>query len=300
MVGIVSKRKLQKIKGGSYIVSLPSEWVKKVGLEQGSELLMYETWDGLGIALPRERSDTLEITYEDLETTKYMISVMYMQGARRIRVKGNGQIPSEAKRELRNLQLSHIGLTVTEEDFSSITFSVRENSVISPVELFEEFVGRVLIVLRDFISVSGRGFHEMRKDIMERCNDLNKFYRLIIRYIALMSYGGALSDPSLTTKDLILYAVATRDLGRFIYHMQALASMDVDLSGRIERIYEMFVAAVEVFRSGSVNKVPLIRKLMRELEQSLGNTVDDKELLRMASYAIAIMDDGVHKSVRLC
>lgn len=297
----MSVRRLQKIKGGSYILSLPIDWVKKHNLDVKSELKVYEIWNGLKIRPPLEPNSERELIMEDLDTTLYLISVYYMQGVSKIIVRSKGVMSPEIKRALKELQLSHPGLEVVDEGFDSVTFSVNFPVSKDLRTLVTKYVEKVKKILSDLLSVIDDMTPELRDDLVFRCESLIKDYRGIIRNIAI---GVQLDDEygfDLPEKDVILYAIFMRDLGRFVSHLeQFIKLLEKGVSKEtVEKVVEMFSRATEMFFTERLEDIKWLRSTMEELESTCIKSEACKELLRMASYCLAIMDDAVHKSVRL-
>lgn len=299
----MSVRRLQKIKGGSYIISLPSDWVKKNGLDVKSELKVYEVYDGLKIKPQKKANDEREIVLKDLDETLYLISVYYMQGISRIIVKSEGVMSQEIKKALRELQLTHAGLEIEDETFDKIIFKVNLPITTNLKELIFSFIEKINKVLNDLKYL--KNFNkEMVNDLETRCDILMKDYRAIIRNIAV---GVQLDDEynfQLPTKDIILYAILMRDLGRFISHLKSfLSSLDekIEIDEKaLNTLIMMFNNSTSMFLTEKIDGIQEIRKGMREIEEKCsGKGEACKEFVRMTSYCIAIMDDAVHKSVRL-
>ncbi|MEM0120708.1 MAG: phosphate uptake regulator PhoU [Thermoprotei archaeon] len=304
-------RRLQKIKGGSFIISLPSEWVRQHGLSSGSELLVYNSAGSLRIVIPQQPNNAREIELTDLEYTKYLVSSYYMQGVSQIRVYSKGVMGQDQKRELRGLQLSHAGLQVEEEGFDYIKFGVRAQEPRDIRLEVEKFGSQILQLIRDLARAAAQPTKEMCEDIYTRCDQLLKSYRLIIRTLALGAQREFELNLGLPTKDIILYAVAARDLGRTLTHIkhasQNLTKSDSDLtkfSEMLNLVGEMFGKALRMFLTEQLDGVQQIRESMKKVEQLADSEVSGgsdfaKSVVRLASYSVALMDDAVHKSIRL-
>lgn len=64
----------------------------------------------------------------------------------------------------------------------------------------------------------------------------------------------------------------------------------------------MFKEALEVFFDQKLENIKDIREKMRQINKITNNILCKelgKELVRIGSYCIALMDDGVHMSVKL-
>lgn len=299
----MSTRRLQKIKGGSYIISIPSDWVRKNGLDVKSELKVFETYDGLKIKPERKINDEKEIELKDLDEALYLISVYYMQGVNKIIVKSNDVINAEAKKALRELQLTHAGLEVEDETFNKIVFKINLPINTDLKEIVSSFINKIKKLLTD-LNVLERFNSEVREDLVTRCDILMKDYRTIIRNIAIGVQLDESYNFNLPYKDIILYAILMRDLGRFISHLKTfllLLNEDSKLDKEIVNLLiEMFTKSTSMFLTEDVSDIQSIRKGMRLIEDKCRSNSDScKEFIRMASYCVAIMDDAVHKSVRL-
>jgi phosphate uptake regulator len=305
-----SVRRIQKIKGGSYIISIPPDWVRKNSLDIKSEVVVIDNSEWLLIRPFRRFNDVKEILFTDLETVEYLVSVYYMQGASTIIIKGDKIIPPEAKVKLKALQLELPGLEVEEEEFDKISFKVNyptnydvSNSTIS-------FSNKVISLFSDLRKVLISKNVSMAEDIKLRAEDLMKRYKAVIREISLSIQSGFLPVPF---KDMILYAIAMRDLGRVLHHIKVCASLImqcntiskeiIESSGLIE---ELLKKSFNVFETENISQVTEIRRNVKVISQNLEKIKDDtcntelaKEFNRILTYVIAIMDDGVHKSVRI-
>ncbi|ARM74662.1 AbrB/MazE/SpoVT family DNA-binding domain-containing protein [Acidianus manzaensis] len=296
-----SKRRLQKIKGGSYIISLPTDWIKKNNLDVKNELEVYETADGLKIKKEKPLNDEKEILLnKDLDEVIYLISVYYMQGVSKIIVKSEDVMNAEVKRVLRELQLSHPGLEIDDETFDKISFKVNSQISTDLVNLVTSFRNKILKILTDLENVNGFK-KEMLDDLLARCDNLMSDYRAIIRNISL---GIQLDDRynfMIPAKDVVLYAILMRDMGRFVTHLKTFLKVTDDIDkNSISLIAEMFKKASDMFFTEDLSEIQIIRRNMKNIENNCTkNSESCKEIIRMASYVIALMDDAVHKSVRI-
>ncbi|MEM0173091.1 MAG: phosphate uptake regulator PhoU, partial [Sulfolobaceae archaeon] len=252
-----------------------------------------------------------EIKFTNIETVEYLITAYYMQGASRIIIRGERIIRPEDKLRLKNLQLELPGLEVEEEGFDSIIFRVNyslDTDIKSSVSNFATRIGDLISDLKKAIESSDRA---MAEDIKLRVDELMKRYRTIIRQIALIIQ---LNYFVLPFKDIVLFAIAMRDMGRIIHHIKTCAmilskceKISNEIVKEIEEIAELFRKSFKVFDVEDLSLIPEIRRKTKELysinEKIIRNNHCSseiaKELNRMLSYIIALMDDGVHKSVRI-
>ncbi|MEL9970110.1 MAG: AbrB/MazE/SpoVT family DNA-binding domain-containing protein [Metallosphaera sp.] len=300
----MDKRRLQKIKGGSYIISLPSDWVRKMNLDVKSELKVYEVYDGLKIRPPIKPTLEKVIELKDLESTKYLVITYYMQGLNRIIIKSNSVIPLDVKRELRELQLQCYGLEIETETFDSISFRINVSVSNDLIESMRQFVKKIETILGDVELLFKNFTNEMREDLLARVSILNKDYRLLVRMIAVGVQRDDEVNFHIYPKDIILFAVALRDLGRFITHLMLfLREISQEELNEIfeffEKLREIFLISTNMFLTEDLSNMGKVREGFRELEKGAPKTEAGKEMVRMGSYCIAMMDNAVNKSVRL-
>lgn len=208
------------------------------------------------------------------------------------------------KKELRELQLQCYGLEVESESFDSIAFRVNVNLSSNLIESMRQFITKIGNILDDVELLLGNFTDEMREDLLARISILNKDYRLLIRMIAVGVQRDDEINFQLYPKDIILFAIAMRDLGRFITHLMFfLREIRRDELGKIignfQTLKEIFMLAVNMFLTEDLSPMGKIREGFRNLEKSAPKNEAGKELVRMGSYCIAMMDNAVNKSVRL-
>ncbi|MCK5593580.1 phosphate uptake regulator PhoU, partial [Candidatus Bathyarchaeota archaeon] len=86
-------RRLQHIKGGSFTLSLPKEWVERRKLKRGEEIAVFEEEDGSLRLYPvkMEREETAEVVlalenFPEVRALEYCIGTYYIQGSNKISI----------------------------------------------------------------------------------------------------------------------------------------------------------------------------------------------------------------------
>lgn len=307
-----TRRRIQKIKGGSYIITLPPDWIRRNNLDAKSEVFVIEKDGEIIIKPTKNYSDKKSINLDsnDIDTVKYLINVYYMQGIVEILVESKSTISAESKNELKNLQLYLPGLYVESESFNYIKFRVQDNLTINLIDEMKNFSQKLLTLLEDLEKIVNNPNKEMALDLRNRADDLYKPYNLLIRKIALISQKEEqFLLKGISTRDLILYAIAMRDMGRMLSHIKTASTIITECNESVEElsklttiIITMFKEALEVFFDQKLEDIKDIREKMRQINKITNNILCKelgKELVRIGSYCIALMDDGVHMSVKL-
>ncbi|CAC11608.1 conserved hypothetical protein [Thermoplasma acidophilum] len=296
-------RRIQKIKGGSYIVSLPSDWVRDNGLDVTREVEVFESSGIIKIRPKKDFNSERVIEYTDEETAEYLISVYYMQGMTKISLQSKDVISRDVKDRIKMLQLQLPGLNLKEETFNSLVFEVDEE-ILKVQDSFFDFSNKALSILKDVTKVIETPREDMKQDLTSRCLALNSDYYKLIRSIALTVQRDDKYKLDVPIKDIILYAVASRDLGRFITHTRLLIGniKQEDMKPRDEvlLLINTMENIISMFKTEDINMAPRIRRNAHEILQNLKSSSEsNKELERMTGYALALMDDAVHKAVHI-
>ncbi len=162
-------RRVQCTGRGSFIISLPKEWVQDIGLKRGSEIAFNLEPDSSLNLVPRkikeksgaEEGNKLKEYYisvdpeEDLESTLRMIQALYVISADIIRVHFRGAKDiSKCKTEVKNFaKQTFLGSEIIDETPDEVTLQILVKHSEFPIE---KAVRRMVIVAlaahRDVIS----------------------------------------------------------------------------------------------------------------------------------------------------
>ena len=93
-------RKLQKVGGATYTISLPKSWVEGHGLNRGAELVVKEEENGL-VILPHEARRSEKVVDSDSPIMFREILTAYLSGYDKIVVRSKGRIGSRRKKEIK-------------------------------------------------------------------------------------------------------------------------------------------------------------------------------------------------------
>src|SRR5712692_6103983 len=115
-------RKLQASKGGSYLITLPKEWVSAQKLRNDQTVRITEMESGSLIIEPREPDDRLqeaEITLT--ERIEAQIIEQYLLGYDIIKIKSPTKISAKERERIKSMARRLIGLEIVEEAPEHIT-----------------------------------------------------------------------------------------------------------------------------------------------------------------------------------
>src|SRR5881409_4339627 len=115
-------RKLQRTPDGTFLVTIPKAWAKRVGLGQGAVVSYEERPDGRLLLSPKsdEEKPPQEVTLDASPLLRREIIERYLLGYDIIRVQSKGSIPVELREEARKASKRLVGLEVLEEDSKKV------------------------------------------------------------------------------------------------------------------------------------------------------------------------------------
>jgi phosphate uptake regulator len=287
-------RRLQKIKGGSFTLSLPKEWVEKKSMKSGEQLAVLEEEDGslrifpVSSAVERLFEVTLNLEeYPNLRALEYVVGTYYIQGSHKINITSKATISAEDKQRLKLLRLELPGMEVAEEKSDRLSFQVLiDPSIFSLESLIEKTASFSLHLQEDAVkSMLERDF-QLAAEVMERSREALRHYRMTIRQVALASLSKALAKKVgvRSCQECITFALVARDLNRLVYHSASIARHVVVLkekkeftkeildmiAGMSKVIYEMQEKAVQAFLKKDVKLAISVMGQMREMREREG------------------------------
>jgi phosphate uptake regulator len=186
----VFKRRIWRIKGGSYITSLPKDWVEKNKLE---EIYIIEDFDGnLKIINPlteKEKHVIIEVEkFKDPSTLEYSVLTSYMQGADKISVISKDVIDLNIKKRLRDLKNELIGADIIQDKSDSIVYQILLDISAHPInDTIIGFNSFISDIHNDTVVAVKEYNKRLANEILDRVKDGVRKYRFMIRQIAIAS-----------------------------------------------------------------------------------------------------------------
>jgi phosphate uptake regulator len=223
-------RRVQCTGRGSYIISLPKEWVEDIGLKRGSEIAFNIQPDNTLQLVPRKIAEKegkgdnskLKESYinvdpkEAPESTLRMIRALYAIGADIIRIRfKNIKDPSKFIIETKNfVRETFLGAEIIDETTDEITLQI----LIKHSEFgIEKAVRRMAIVAlaanRDAIAYFGDRSTTMFDSVFHARNDVNRLGLYIVRQLKYGIERNLYRELGFTTpKEFLLHRLAVNDI----------------------------------------------------------------------------------------
>ncbi|MCW4023554.1 MAG: AbrB/MazE/SpoVT family DNA-binding domain-containing protein [Candidatus Bathyarchaeota archaeon] len=224
-------RRVQCTGRGSYIISLPKEWVEDIGLKRGSEIAFSLQPNSTLNLIPRKimekngQDDSLKPKEyyvnvdpkETLEATIRMIRALYAIGADIIRVhfKNPPEGITKYKNEIKTLARDNfLGSEIIEETADEITLQILIKHSEFPIE---KAVRRMAIVAlsanRDAISALKDQNTSLRDSVNNAHNDVNRLGLYIIRQLKYGIERNLYRELGFRNpKEFLLYRIAVNDI----------------------------------------------------------------------------------------
>src|SRR2546425_1022770 len=155
-------RKLQRTPDGTYLVTIPKAWAKRVGLGAGSVVSYEERQDGRLLLSPKIDEDRapLEVVLDASPFVRREIIERYLLGYDIIRVQSKDSLPPDVREEVRKTTKRLVGLEVLEEDSRRIVLQcLVEPSLLNPERILRRLemlsMPMQLDAVQSFVSSNG-------------------------------------------------------------------------------------------------------------------------------------------------
>jgi phosphate uptake regulator len=223
-------RRVQCTGRGSYIISLPKEWVQDIGLKRGSEIAFNVQSDSTLTLVPRKLKEKGEKAEEtklkeyyvvadpkrDAQSIYRMIKALYAIGADIIRVRFKSAEDAEKQRtELKNhARDTFLGSEIIEETPDEITFQILIRHSEFPIE---KAVRRMAIVAlsanKDAISMLKSRSPELFQSVVNARNDVDRLALYVVRQLKWGIERNLFRELGFkTAKEFLLYRIAVNDI----------------------------------------------------------------------------------------
>jgi len=296
-------RKLQKIKGGSFTLSLPKQWVEKRKLKSGEQIAVSEEEDGslrvfpMGTAFEKPLEVTLSLeNYPSLRALEYCVATYYIQGSNRLHIVSDKTMSAEQKKRLKQLRTELPGVEVAEEEANRLSLQVLiDPATFSLESLIEKASAFSLRLQEDAVKSLLEWNLPQAKEVQERSREAQRHYRVMIRQVALASLSHTIADKIgvRNCQECITFALVARDLSRLVYHSSSIARhvlmleakrrVDSEILKAIANISEVASemqrnAAIAFLKKDVKLAITVLNKMteIREKEQALLKSVMEK------------------------
>jgi phosphate uptake regulator len=183
----MEKRKVQMTGGSSYIITLPKEWIKSMGIKKNSTVEIDINPDGSLLIVPegsgKKEEKSISIDIDKIENPEFVFRMLvsaYIRGYTSVVVNHPHSMSPEIRKSVRNFVQNAVGLEIIEEDERRIEIK----DLLDPSEMPpERTIKRMHILVKnmhnDAIYALMYGKKELLKDMNERDVEIDRLYWLI-------------------------------------------------------------------------------------------------------------------------
>jgi phosphate uptake regulator len=224
-------RRVQRTGRGSYIISLPKEWVQDVGLKKGSEIDFNVQSDSSLILVPRQLKEknkendgsklkeyyiNVDVSEEEIQSALRMIKALYVISADIIRVHfREGKEIVKSKTTVKNFARDTLlGAEVIDETQNEITLEILIKHSEFPIE---KAVRRMVIVAlsanRDAVSALEKRDDVLFQSIVNAHHDANRLGLYAVRQLKFGIERNLFRELGFRTpKEFLLYRIIVNDI----------------------------------------------------------------------------------------
>jgi len=238
------KRRIQLTGGSTYTISLPIKWARDAGIKQGDELSILQRSDNSLILSPvRQREGELKCAELELSKTesfednfRYLIA-QYLIGADIVKLLSpSGFEAAERRRIKEEVRNRLIGMEVVGESAREIVLkSFLKYEDFTLHDAIQSMSRIIMAMLDDAIYALEHSDQNRAKDVVERDNEIDRFYLLIVRQLK-----AAISDPELAKKievgrprDSLGFRLIVKSMERMGDHIENIAKNALKLSAPV-------------------------------------------------------------------
>ncbi len=179
-------RKLQRTPDGTYLVTIPKAWAKRVGLAAGSVVAYEERQDGRLLLSPKidEERAPQEVVLDASPLLRREIIERYLLGYDIIRVQSKEPLSPELRDETRKTAKRLVGLEVLEEDSRKIVLQcLVEPSLLVPERILRRLEMLSMPMELDATHAFTTSNTELAKGVVERDEEVDRWYFLLVRLV---------------------------------------------------------------------------------------------------------------------
>lgn len=233
-------RKIQKVNGGTYTVSLPKGWAETEEVTAGEDVELHTHIDGLLVIQARERENdplgrvTAWITHDEPADITRTLRAAYAAGSTEIVLESTESFTSEQRQAINRVARNLPGVTVDEKSEARIVVrTLLDASEVSLRQSVRQLRFIALSMHRDaMIALAGKAG---LNDLTGRDNQADRLYAMINRHVTRgLSHLGEIDALGLTRPELFKLWATTRELERIVAHAEGIGSIATMIDDPIE------------------------------------------------------------------
>ena len=275
--------------GGTLLVSLPKEWVRKNGVKKGATLSVDELSGRKLIVRPIEdvgqepAEIVIEYPTEDFSQVTNGVTGAYLLGFDIIRIVGKKVISREDRAKLKAAMARLVGLEIMDEDSKRISIQfLLESSAIVPEKIVRRMSSILEGMLRDTAEGLSKGDPKILGLVAERDDEVDRLYFLLVRAIRASIMRPELAESyGLSPVDVLDYRVlasflesvgdAVAELSKQLRDARPSRQVSREYASCVLKLRQMNDLATQAFISRRADKPRLINLEVSGLAQEVSD-----------------------------
>ncbi len=208
-------RRLQLTGGSTYIISLPSKWIKENGLSRGDEVIVTEEGDSLVVSgrLPRKAEVSKKLMINDSidlnEFQRILISV-YISGFNTLVIGSTHYLSEQLRETIKKFSRLVMGIEIFEESSTSITLQNVLDSTSFPLsKAVRRMSLNVEAMIKDTITGIENSENKLLENVIERDDEVDRYLYYLYREVRAGTEEGS---------NAVYYLIFSRILERLADH----------------------------------------------------------------------------------
>ncbi|MET1123655.1 MAG: PhoU domain-containing protein [Archaeoglobaceae archaeon] len=244
-------RKVYRSGKGSYIITLPKEWIVANGLKEGDTVYLEVRKDTILIS-PRSRQvrEEAEIDSKDASFNQLVRLIIshYLAGYDSIRVKTRSD---EQRRAVAFAVDMLVGAEIMEDTGNEVVIEVfLDSKRFNIIDIIEKIFNICSSMLSDFCSCLKEFDRAICSSIMVRESEVDKIHFLALR---LLNVAMEREEKGLSSREIVSYRSVVRALERIADHVSSMAEALVNLQSSFPEICDAVKDVEEIFRIAMIS-----------------------------------------------
>lgn len=313
----MDSRKIQRSVSGSYIITLPKEWVESHGLEKGERVNLVLGEDSILSLVPATRpSSAVQECHQNFDEfvthslAERRVKACYVEGDDVITVASKSAIPPEAKARIKAAAAELIGMELSEDFANKMVLRTLVDPVRFPVR---DLMKRVYVLAssmhQDAMEALRKRDDSLARDVVEREREVEKLYRLLLRQLMISARRIEVAR-ALGIRDFrssVVAALVGRDLNRVAFYGASIArdmaeagevdGVIPDLTEMSERAKSLLESAMAAFFTEDFNLASRVIDGLEEVRE-MDTKVEEKILRKIKSIPSVLALTRIGRSLR--
>jgi antitoxin component of MazEF toxin-antitoxin module len=277
----VEERKVQQLRGSSYVLTLPKEWVEASGLRKGMGVTVVYEPGILRVFPTGRRKLELSVTVETSATEQIgeIVTACYELGCSSLTISCRSGISEELRSVLKRQREELQGVFVSQQSEGVVSVEISE----VPFKSLEQAVSILLQALvRTLRFAESGGPKVKREDLEEMLRDSRGYGSALVRYVSSLLSSPDGTVPHYAMPLMVEVAVRIRDLVSTVGDLLTSGIWSQESLASLERLLEnLSLHVADLLSAGAQEGLMGLRREILKLRKSDAHPDFDGVLLEL-------------------